>query len=373
MTFEEFKELALDPPVYEGGSIYRLEVFGYYEEWINDDGGYGLIRADRSYYTSLEEACSALPRIYKGVSKDELKVYCSLIYEIPAGVDMRFEKYTRVYSFDGRCELNDNTLCAYPCGINNEKCETFRGRDKNMIRFGPGDIVEVMTLWEDLEPYVETAIITKTPPTIIDSWNLYEQLGELFEDCNGSDEYGYLVGDHWVAGYNSSAPSFLVFKPHIPVSEQRKKDLREYYRSFIGQAYWRQGGSRLDVIAQSTGGLSSNISPGFKSLTPSDFDPIYEATEVIHLFETVDFDIENPVETMLARIDKKTNDILSRFPNFIICISNTSWHGKRLNPKRISEWEKNIEDRLPTPQKVIWGERIMEGATYYKIDIVAYK
>ena len=115
------------------------------------------------------------------------------------------------------------------------------------------------------------------------------------------------------------------------------------------------------------------MSPGFRSLAPSDFDPIYEAAEVVHVFEIVDFDTENPIETMLARIDKRTNNILSSFSNFIICISNTNWHGKRLNPKRISEWENIIEERLPNPKNVMWGERIMEGAMYYKIDIVAYK
>ena len=373
MTFEEFKELALNPPIYQGGKIYRLEVFGYYNEWINDDGGYGLVRAHTSYYQSLEGAQNAMPRIYQSVSKDDLRIYCSLVYEIPTGIDMRFEKYSRVFSFDAQCKLIDHTLCAYPCGINDEKYEIFRGRDKSMIRFQPGDIVEVMTLYEELLPSVETAIITKTPPTIKDSWKLYEQLGELFVDGIESDEYWYLVGEHWLAGYNSSTPSFLVFKPHIHVPEQRQKELMGYYLNYTGKAYWRQGGSRLDEIAQSTGGLSSNISPGSKSLAPSDFDPIYEATEVVHVFETVNFDIMNPVETILARIDKRTKGALSNFSNFIINISNTNWHGKRLNPQRISEWKKIIEDRLPNPRNVIWGERIMEGAMYYKLDIVAYK
>lgn len=373
MTFEEFKELALNPPVYEKEKIYRLEVFGYYVEWINKDGCYGLVRVNTSYYTSLDGAQRALPQIYQSATKDGLNIYCSLIYEIPTGIDMRFEKYSRVFSFDDKCELIDHTLCAYPCGINDEKYESFRGRDQSMIRFQPGDIVEVMTLSEDLEPSVETAIITKTPPTIKDSWNLYEQLGESFVDGIESDVYWYLIGEHWLSGYNSSAPSFLVFKPHIPALEQRQKELLGYYRNYIGQAYWRQGGSRLDEIAQSTGGLSPDISPGFKSLTPSDLDPIYEATEVVHVFETADFDIENPLGVILNRIKERTNNMLSGFSDFIICISNTDWIGKRLNPKRISEWEKRIEDSLPYPRNVIWGERIMHGAMFYKLDIVASK
>lgn len=373
MTFKEFKELALNPPVYEKGKIYRLEVFGYYDEWINDDGCYSIFKANTSYFSSYGDAESALSKIYRTVCKNGLKIYCALLYEIPTGIDMRFEKYSRVFSFNDKCELIDNTLCAYPCGINDEKYELFRGREQSMIRFQPGDIVEVMTLPEVLEPSVETAIITKTPPTIKDSWNLYEQLGESFEDGIESDIYWYLIGEHWVASYNSSAPSFLVFKPHMPVSEQRQKELLGYYRNYIGQAYWRQGGSRLDEIAQSAAGLSADIYPGYKNLTPSDFDPIYNASEVIYVSKTADFDIENPLEVMLNRIEEQTNNELAHFSNFIICISNTDWLGKQLNPKRISEWEKKIEDSLPYPRNIIWGDRIMHGAMFYKLDIIAYK
>ena len=147
MTFEEFKELAFNPPIQEGGKIYRQEVFGYYDEWINDDGCYGLVRTNTSYYTSLEEAQSVLPRIYQSITKEKLKIYCSLIYEIPTGIDMRFEKYTRVFSFGDKGEPIDHTLCAYPCVINDEKYETFMWRDQSVIRFQPGDIVEVMTLY----------------------------------------------------------------------------------------------------------------------------------------------------------------------------------------------------------------------------------
>ena len=105
MTFEEFRELALNPPFYKGRTIYRVEVYGYYDEWISEDGGYGLVRANTSYYTSLDGAQNVLPRIYDSVSIDELKIYCSLIYEIPTGIDMRFEKYTRVFSYNDICHV----------------------------------------------------------------------------------------------------------------------------------------------------------------------------------------------------------------------------------------------------------------------------
>lgn len=372
MTFEEFKELALNPSRYTGGAVYRVEVYAYYDEGIDDCGCYSLVKANTSYYTSDGDAQSALSEIYRSVCKDDLKIYCALIFEIPTSIDMRFEKYTRVLSYDSDCNLIDRTLCAYPCCVNDENLETFRGRSQNMIRFQPGDIVEVVTLWSG-EPYVETAIITKSPLTIEESWAKYEELEDLFEDDIESDIYCYLIGAHWLSGYNSSTAPYLVFKPHAPVPEKRKKELLGFYENFTGHAFYREGGSRLDEIAQCTAGLSANIYPGFNSLTPSDFDPIYNALEVIHVFETVGFDVDNPLESILNRIEERTNGALSDFSNFIICISNTNWHGKQLNPKRISEWEKKIEGSLPYPRSVIWGERIRSGAMYYRIDIVAYK
>ena len=224
MTFNEYKNLALNPPVYDKGKIYRMEVFGYYDEWVNDDGAYGLVIAHTSYHLTIEQARTFMLQVYKNVSEDGLKIFCSLVYEIPTGIDMRFEKYSRVFSFDAVGGLIDHTLCAYPCGINDEKYETFRGQDQSIIRFRPGDIVEVMTLWsEGRQPSVETAIITKTPPTIKDSFKLYKQLGESESDGIAPDEYGYLIGEHWLAGYNSSTPSFLVFKPHVLFQKNDKK------------------------------------------------------------------------------------------------------------------------------------------------------
>lgn len=372
MTFDEFKELALNPPIYKDGSIYRVEVYIYDEgECIDDSDYYDLYKVNISFYASFGDVQSALTKIYKTLCKDGLKICCSLIYEIPTGIDMRrFERYTRVLSYDADCKLIDHTLCSYPCRM---KYETFRGRAKDMIRFQPGDIVEVLSLWEEGNPSLETAIITKTPRTIEESWGIYEQLGDSFVGGYESDEYSYLIGDHWLPGCNSSAAPFLIFKPHVPVTEKRKKELLGFYDNFTGRAFYREGGSRLDEIAQSTAGLSADIYPGYKNLTPSDFDPIYNASEVIHISENAGFDVENPLESILNRIEERTNGALSGFSNFIICISNTNWHGKQLNPKRISEWKKKIEDSLPYPRNVIWGERIMNGAMYYRIDIVAYK
>lgn len=372
MTFDEFKALALNPPRYQGRTICKLDVYGFPDEWIDGSGHYNLLRSYSSYYVSCGDALNDMPRVYDSVCKTGLNIYCSFIYEIPTGIDMRFQKCTRVVAYDSECNLIDQTLCAFPCGINDEEYETFRGRDQNMIRFKPGDMVEVMTLFAESEPSIDTAIITKTPRTIEESWNLFEVLEELFVDGMESDEYSYLIGEHWKNGYNSSAPSYLIFKPRVPISEQRKTELIEHYNNYTGHAFWRQGGSRLDEIAQAVGGLSPDLEPGFKYLTPKDFDPIYEATEVVHLFATVDFSVESPLEIMLERIEKSSNNALSKFSNFIISITNTNWRGKRLRPNCIAEWERTIASRLPHAEYICWGQRTMRGAMYYKLDIVAY-
>ena len=35
MTYEEFKALALNPPPYDGQSVFRVDTYCYYEEWID--------------------------------------------------------------------------------------------------------------------------------------------------------------------------------------------------------------------------------------------------------------------------------------------------------------------------------------------------
>lgn len=262
MTFEEFKELALNPPLYKGGTIFRVDVYGYYDEMIYDEGGCRLTKAHTSYHIAWTKAESALPKIFDAISKEGLKIYCALIYEIPTGIDMRYDRYTRVASYDAESRLIDRTLCADACCVNDEQLEIFRCRDLSMIRFQPGDFVEVLNLYYEMEPGVETAIITKTPPTIEDFWRLYEQLGDRFVDGKESDEYHYLIGEHWLNGHHLSSPPCFVFKPQIPIPKKRKKELKKFYHNFTGQALWRQGGSRLDKIAQSTGGLFPDMEPG---------------------------------------------------------------------------------------------------------------
>ncbi len=115
------------------------------------------------------------------------------------------------------------------------------------------------------------------------------------------------------------------------------------------------------------------MQPGMNGLSPSDFNPIYGASEVEHVFETVDINDKNPLETILARFEESSNSVLTEFSDFIICITNTRWHGKRLNPRRIGEWKKTLESKLPAAKSIVWGERIADGADSYRIDIVAYK
>ena len=41
MTFDEFKALALNPPHYDGGTICRLDVYCYADEWGDMSDGVG--------------------------------------------------------------------------------------------------------------------------------------------------------------------------------------------------------------------------------------------------------------------------------------------------------------------------------------------
>lgn len=63
MRFEEFKELAMNPPQYDGQSVFRVDTYCYYEEWIDMGEPYSLHLEHSSLHHSLADAESSLTRL----------------------------------------------------------------------------------------------------------------------------------------------------------------------------------------------------------------------------------------------------------------------------------------------------------------------
>ena len=76
MTFEEYKTLALNPPKYNGTSIFRIDTYCYVVENCVCGEDYELHLRNSAFYLSLKDAETALSAIKKSVETDELKVFC---------------------------------------------------------------------------------------------------------------------------------------------------------------------------------------------------------------------------------------------------------------------------------------------------------
>lgn len=79
MTFEEFKDLALNPPQYDGQSVFRVDTYCYYEGWIDMGEPYSLHLEHSSLHHSLADAESSLTDIKSKIIEKGMKVYCHFI------------------------------------------------------------------------------------------------------------------------------------------------------------------------------------------------------------------------------------------------------------------------------------------------------
>lgn len=227
MTFEDFKELALNPPHYQGETICRLDVYCYSEEWGDMSDGSELHHGFRGYYLTSSEANGLMPQVYESLLNEGFKIYCAIITELPTNVNMFNDKPVSIKVYDESANLIEHTLCSN-LRCDNEPTEIFRRRIEHQMRFKPGDIVEVLEIWAESPATIKTAIITATPPSVERCWELkYKLPDDLylgFED----DVYEFITWNPQEANISSAHPVYL-FKPRFPISEQRMNELNEWF------------------------------------------------------------------------------------------------------------------------------------------------
>lgn len=166
----------MNPPPYDGQSVFRVDTYGYYEEWIDTGEPYSLHLEYSSLHHSLADAESSLTEIKSKIIEKGMKVYCYFIYEIPVGFDIRMDKYVSIKVYDECGNLSEQSVCSQR-SINNSVIETFRGRGNSMIKHNVGDYVEILSIYgEDSSADVRTALITDVPKSIETSWAVANKL-----------------------------------------------------------------------------------------------------------------------------------------------------------------------------------------------------
>ncbi len=228
MTYEEFKELALNPPRYQGGTICRLDVYCYVAEWGDFSDGAELHHGFRGYYSALTGAKRCMSKVCESLRKEGFRIYCAIITELPTNVNMHIDRPVSVRVFDEDANLIEQTLCSQ-LWRNNEPTEIFRGRTESQMRFKAGDIVEMLEIWAESPATIKTAIITATPPSVERCWGLQDKLPDDLYPGIEDDAYEFITWNPELANIYSCHPICL-FKPHFPISEQRKNELNEWFR-----------------------------------------------------------------------------------------------------------------------------------------------
>lgn len=376
MTFDEFKALALNPPHYDGGTIFRVDTYCYCKEWVDTE--YELERTHRSFYLSLKEAEETLIDIKPKVETDDMKVYCHFVFEIPTGIDVHFEKYISVRTYDADGKLEDQSVCTYGFS-KTEKYDVFRGRSKELIKHHVGDFVEIVKLYpptDECNTKVNSALITSVPRSIEKCWDIHQKLpGGVFLGWL-DDKYFYIDDPKYKMWSDDIHPVF-VFKPREPISEKRKNELIEFAQDeSVVNSYWHENGSELDRIITRVAAIGNHYRPDGPQLEPDDFLPVYGAQEVFDTTVFVDCSTLDPLNVLTDKLLEIRPDIFDYFDCFLINFIDTDLEDKKLRISVRCKWWQELQRRFPKlgnfPNRK-FGHRIHCGATEYRIEIIAYK
>lgn len=171
MKFEEFKQLALNPPVRDEKTIFEVieyEVEDLEEEVLDHYPKFRVSDCRVGFGMTLSEAESVMRQAIAESEKSGTEIYCFHIKEYPIGQPLisgfgGFGTSWRVY--DSKGLLIDRTYCSDLERDWRNEFGRFRGRMEESCRFKAGDIVEVLYGNE-----VRLAVIDGTVRTVEDIW-----------------------------------------------------------------------------------------------------------------------------------------------------------------------------------------------------------
>lgn len=376
MNFERFKYLAENPPLYDRQSVFRVDTYCYYDEWINTEEPYSLKLEYSSLYLSLNDVESSFAGIKTRILEKGMMIYCHFVYEIPVGFDIRMDKYVSIKVYDECGNLTEQSVCSQG-SINNPVIETFRGRGNSMIKHNVGDYVEILTIYaEDSYADVRTALVTDIPKSIEHAWEVSNKLPNVLYMEWVDDHYRYIDSPRHEMWVDEIHPVY-VFKPRFHISDRRKQELIEYSQddSILQSSYWRECGSEKDLIVSRVAAIDKRYLPAGTPLYPEDFMPFYAAKEYFNASVSIKCSVLNPLDMLTDKLLELRPDIFEYFTGFIINFIDTDIKDKRLRMSgQYKLWNK-LKQKYPNLNKinkVKRGFKLCPGASEYRLEIIAY-
>lgn len=249
MTFEEFEELAGNPPYIEQRSVYRVDVHEYAEvpyEGQSVLSEFEVKRSQSRIYLNLTTIGPEISRIRRKLCLNG-RLYAIYVYELPVNRDISNDVYKRLWVYNRFLHFNGQSRCSTLIEHFNTISSKFRGHIAESILFEPRDIVEIYNRENNR---VKLGIVVKTPPTIEDCWSMYKEVekaciaeGENVENTDDfyslgadSDCYCVVCGPDMDNGLYYPR-TYDVFSPTFPVPNELRDRLTEYYCVAIRDYY----------------------------------------------------------------------------------------------------------------------------------------
>ena len=242
MKFEEFKELALKPEYPENECIYRVDVLSVEDplKEIFEKNYFSVEIAVRYFYLDKEAAEMKVKQIGT-LNSHTTRIYAMYIYELPINKDVSYDQFQRVWSYDRFGCLVSHSYATEVIDDIEHPSAKYRGRDKEAIRFKPGDIVEV---YDRKHEVIVRGIVVKTPLTIEECWEKLEQvrnecIAEGLPPESVYDNYWeYAIDDGYLVLFTTYLASSLtprswdVFPITFPVPNILCEKLNEEYYKY---------------------------------------------------------------------------------------------------------------------------------------------
>lgn len=257
MTYEQFKNLALNPPRRDEATIFEVTMIeigtlpdhrrNHYSKFdvTSQRIGYSntLSGAEKLVKKAIADAVIEREAAERRLDVYNHDIYCFHVKEYPLDVVDENGCYNygiswRLYDSEGN--LLDHTWCS---SMRRDFCTDFgrfRGRSEDGIRFKAGDIVEV---YDQNNGCVRLAVATQSPVSIDWCWAYRNRCLSGLTDGNEPTE-----GDEWFYGldfsddqaavidgpgyeYHEHIPTLCIMPLRFPLSDKLRKRYEDYWKA----------------------------------------------------------------------------------------------------------------------------------------------
>lgn len=201
MTFEEFRELALNPPKRDVETIFEVNEYDVKDLPERKRSHYPKFDV-RHYRVGISHTLSEAEMLmHKAIERAKMyndEIYCFHIKEYPVGELQSFAWYNygeswRLYDRNGR--FLDKTYCSGYRIESPTEYGRYRGRPEESFRFKAGEIVEVLDGDE-----VGLAVATGSGLSVEWYWELWQRIRKIEELLYNKDEKQHKLSDDEVEG-----------------------------------------------------------------------------------------------------------------------------------------------------------------------------